>query len=145
MNYTVVDPTSVMATHLTELVKSHADELLTRQEVNHLLDELKKQATKLVEETIPGVIKAGDVQKVLQNLLRERVPVRDLATIVETLGDWAPHTKDVSVLTEYVRNALRRTISSQYAGVDERGKPRLYCISMDPGVEDVVNGYIDRG
>jgi flagellar biosynthesis protein FlhA len=145
MNYTVVDPTSVMATHLTELIKSHADELLTRQEVNHLLDELKKQAPKLVDETIPGVIKAGDVQKVLQNLLRERVPIRDLATIVETLGDWAPHSKDVAVLSEYVRNALRRTISSQYAETDERGRPRLYCITMDPAVEDVINGYIDRG
>ena len=145
MNYTVVDPTSVLATHLTELVKIHADELLTRQEVTHLLDQLKSSSPKLVEETIPSVVKVGDLQKVLQNLLRERVPIRDLATIIETLGDWGPHTKDVSVLTEYVRNALRRTLSNMYAGTDDDGKPRLYCVTMDPAVEDIINGYIDRG
>ncbi len=145
MNYTVVDPTSVLATHVTELVKSHADELLTRQEVIHLLDQLKTTSPKLVEETIPAVIKVGDLQKVLQNLLRERVPIRDLGTIIETLGDWAPHTKDVGVLTEYVRNGLRRTISAMHSSTDENGKPRLYCVTMDPAMEDIINGYIDRG
>jgi flagellar biosynthesis protein FlhA len=145
MNYTVVDPTSVLATHLTELVKAHADELLTRQEVIHLLDQLKTSSPKLVEETVPGMVKVGDLQKVLQNLLRERVPIRDLATVLETLADWAPHTKDLSVLTEYVRNALRRMISNMHAGADEQGKARLYCITMDPALEDAINGYIDRG
>lgn len=145
MNFTVVDPTSVLATHVTELMKAHAEELLTRQEVNHLLDQLKTTNPKLVEETIPTMVKVGELQKVLQNLLRERVPIRDLATIIETLGDWAPHTKDMAVLTEYVRNALRRTLSSQYAGVDDQGRPRLYCVTMDPAMEDVINGYIDRG
>ena len=145
LNYTVVDPTSVLATHLTELVKAHADELLTRQEVIHLIDQLKTTAPKLVEETVPSAVKVGDLQKVLQNLLRERVPVRDLATILETLADWSPHTKDLSVLTEYVRNALRRTLSNMYAATDEHGKPRLYCITMDPSLEDAINGYIDRG
>ena len=145
MNYTVVDPTSVVATHLTELIKSHADEPLSRQEVIHLLDQLKTQAPKLVEDTIPGVIKTGELQKVLQNLLRERVPIRDLGAIVETLGDWAPHTRDSAVLTEYVRNALRRTISNLYAESDENGRPRLYCVTMDPSVEDAISGYIDRG
>jgi flagellar biosynthesis protein FlhA len=145
MNYTVVDPSSVLATHLTELVKEHADELLSRQEVIHLLDQLKSTSLKLVEDTIPGVVKVGELQKVLQALLRERIPVRDLATIVETLGDWAPHTKDVAVLTEYVRNSLRRTISGMHADLDEDGKPRLFCVTMDPAVEDVISGYIDRG
>jgi len=145
MNYTVVDPTSVLATHLTELVKSHADELVSRQEVNHLLDQLKTAAPKLVDDIIPGIVKVGDLQKVLQNLLRERVPIRDLSTILETLGDWAPHTKDVAVLTEYVRNALRRTLSNMYASVDENGASKLYCVTMDPAVEDVIEGYIDRG
>jgi flagellar biosynthesis protein FlhA len=145
MNYTVVDATSVMATHLTELVRQHADELLTRQEIDHLLEQLKKQAPKLVEDTVPAVIKPGELQKVLQNLLRERVPIRDLETILETLGDWTAHTKDLTVLTEYVRNALRRTISAQYAESDEQGRPRLYCITMDPSLEQVIDGYIDRG
>lgn len=145
MNYTVVDAASVLATHLTELVKSHGEELLSREEVNHLLEQLKKAAPKLVEETIPTVIKPGELQKVLQNLLRERVPIRDLETIVETLGDWAVHTKDLDVLTEYVRNALRRTISSINAETDENGRQRLYCITMDPAVEELISGYIDRG
>ncbi len=145
MNYTVVDATSVIATHLTELVKEHAAELLSREEVNNLLEQLRKSASKLVEETIPGIIRPGELQKVLHGLLRERVPIRDLETIVETLGDWAPHTKDVAVLTEYVRNALRRTISDMYAETGDDGRPRLYCVTMDPALEDVINGYIDRG
>jgi len=145
MNYTVVDPTSVVATHLTELVKQHGHELLSREEVNHLLEQLKTSAPKLVEETVPAAVKPGELQKVLQNLLRERVPIRDLEMILETLGDWATHTKDIAVLTEYVRNALRRTISAMHAEIDDGGRPRLYCITMDPALEDVVNGYIDRG
>jgi len=143
-NYTVVDATSVLATHLTELVKRHADELLSRQEVNHLLDQLKKTAPKLVEESVPNVIKPGELQKVMQNLLREGVPVRDLETILETLSDWAPQTKDLDVLTEYVRNALRRTLCGLHAEVDESGASRLHCVTLDPSVEDLINGYIDR-
>ncbi len=145
MNYTVVDATSVLATHLTELIKAKADEMLSREEVNRLLEQLKTVSPKLIEETIPSVIKPGELQKVLQNLLRERVPIRDLEMIVETLGDWAPHTHDIDVLTEYARNALRRTISSQYVETDEHGKPRLYCVTFDPDLEDVISGYIDRG
>ena len=145
MNYTVVDATSVLATHLTELIKAKADEMLSREEVNRLLEQLKTVSPKLIEETIPSVIKPGELQKVLQNLLRERVPIRDLEMIVETLGDWAPHTRDIDVLTEYARNALRRTISSQYVETDEHGKPRLYCVTFDPDLEDVISGYIDRG
>jgi flagellar biosynthesis protein FlhA len=119
--------------------------LLSRQEVMHLLDQLKTTSPKLVEDLVPSVVKIGDLQKVLQTLLRERIPIRDLGTIVETLGDWAPHTKDVAVLAEYVRNALRRTISAMYAEIDENGKQRLYCVTMDPAMEDIINGYIDRG
>lgn len=145
LNYTVVDATSVLATHLTELVKSHADELLSREEVNHLLEQLKKNSPKLVEETVPTVIKASELQKVLQNLLRERVPIRDLGTILEALGDWATHTKDLDVLTEYVRNALRRTISNQHAEMDANGQQRLYCVTLDPALEERIGGYIDRG
>lgn len=145
MNYTVVDGSSVLATHLTELIRSYADELLTREEVSHLLEQVKKNAPKLVEETIPGVVKSSDLQKVMQSLLRERVPIRDLETILETLGEWGVHTKDTAVLTEYVRNALRRTISTLWSETNERGRPVLYCVTLDPALEDVINGYIDRG
>jgi flagellar biosynthesis protein FlhA len=145
MNYTVVDPTSVLATHITEIVKIYADELLTREEVNNLLEGLKEKAGKLVEETVPAIIKTGELQKVLQSLLRERVPVRDMETILETLADWGTKTKDMDVLVEYVRNALRRTICSMYAAPDEHGDLSLLCVTLDPGLEDQINSYIDRG
>lgn len=145
MNYTVVDPTSVLATHITEIVKTYADELLTREEVNNLLEGLKEKAGKLVEETIPAIIKTGELQKVLQSLLRERVPIRDMESILETLADWGTKTKDMDVLVEYVRNALRRTICSIYAAPDDRGELSLLCVTLDPGLEDQINAYIERG
>ena len=159
LNYTVVDPTSVLATHLTEVVKNHAHELLTRQETGNLIEQLKAKAPKLTAEVLgegdkPGLLKTGELQRVLQNLLAERVPIRDMEAIVETLGDWAPRTKDLDVLTEYVRNALRRTICNQYNeqasvpadGLDEsRGAMKLYCVSLDPTLEDLIAGFIDRG
>jgi flagellar biosynthesis protein FlhA len=145
LNYTVVDPTSVVATHLTEVVRRHAEELLSREEVANLIEQLKEKAPRLVEETIPAQLKPAELQKVLQALLREGVSVRDLETIVETLGDWVQHTRDPDVLVEYVRNALRRTISALYAESDDAGVSRLHCVTMDPDVEDVLNGFIDRG
>jgi flagellar biosynthesis protein FlhA len=156
LNYTVVDATSVLATHITEVVKNFAHELLDFEETNNLIIQLKDKSPKLTEAVLEGetpLIKPNQLQKVLQNLLRERVPVRDLATIVETLGEWAPRSKDLDVLTEYVRNALRRTICSQYA-VDEPATndpgmtgpmvSKLYCVSLDPALEDQITGYIDR-
>src|SRR5438105_6905346 len=140
LNYTVVEATSVLATHLTELIKSHAAELLTRQEVKNLVDNLKTRVPALVEEVVPTQIKPGELQKVMQNLLRERVPVRDLETIVETLGDYVGRTKDLDVLTEYVRNALGRTICKQYADDQDR----LWCLTLDPALEDLINGHIER-
>jgi len=140
LNYTVVEATSVLATHLTELIKSHASELLSRQEVKNLVDNLKARVPALVEEVIPAQVKPGELQKVLQNLLRERVPVRDLETIIETLGDWAARTKDLDVLTEYVRNALSRAICKQY--VDDQD--RLWVVTLDPALEDFINGHIER-
>ncbi|MCC7389932.1 MAG: flagellar biosynthesis protein FlhA [Phycisphaerales bacterium] len=145
MNYTVVDPTSVLATHLTEIVKQHAHELLTREEVNNLLENLRAKSPKLVEEAIPAAIKVADLQRVLHNLLRERVPIRDMESIIETLADWGPKTKDVDILTEYVRNALRRVICEQYAAPGENGKPRLVCVTLDPAFEDHIASYIERG
>ncbi|MEM6332700.1 MAG: flagellar biosynthesis protein FlhA [Planctomycetota bacterium] len=155
LGYTVVDATSVLSTHLTEVVKTHAHELLTREETNHLIEQLKETAPKLVEEVLGGettLVKPGELQRVLQNLLNERVSIRDLETIVETLGDWASRTKDMDVLTEYVRNALRRTICAQYA-VDpveefkEDGTPalpKLCCVSLDPALEDRIASYVER-
>jgi flagellar biosynthesis protein FlhA len=140
MNYTVVEATSVMATHLTESIKQHAYELLTRQEVKNLLENLKVRTPALIEEVIPTQIKPGELQKVLQNLLRERIPVRDLETIIETLGDYSTRTKDLEVLTEYVRNALSRTICKNY--VDDQD--RLWCMTLDPAVEDLINGHLER-
>jgi flagellar biosynthesis protein FlhA len=147
MNFTVVDPTSVLGTHLTEVVKFHAGDLLTREEVNNLVEQLKQKSPKLVEETIPSAVKTADLQRVLHLLLRERVPIRDLETVLETIADWATKTKDPEVLTEYVRNALRRAICQQYAvpTTDGSGRSRIVCITLDPAIEDQIAGYIDRG
>jgi flagellar biosynthesis protein FlhA len=139
-NYTVVEATAVIATHLTELIKGHAHELLSRQAVKNLLDNLKTRVPALIEEVIPTQVKPGELQKVMQNLLRERVPVRDLETIIETVGDYSTRTKDLEVLTEYVRHALARTICKQY--VDERDK--LWCLTLDPAVEELVNSHLER-
>ena len=140
LNYTVVEASAVLATHITEVVKSHAYELLSRQSVKNLLDNLKERVPALVEEVVPTQIKPGELQKVMQNLLRERVPVRDLETILETLGDYAARTKDIDVLTEYCRNALARTICKQY--VDDQD--RLWCLTLDPALEDLINGHLER-
>jgi flagellar biosynthesis protein FlhA len=143
-NWTVVDATSVLATHVSEVVRGHADELLTREEVSNLLAQLKQKSPKLVEELVPSVVKPSDLQKILQALLRERVAIRDLETIVETIAEWIPHTKDHDVLVEYVRNGLRRSICMQFSEADDRGRPRLRCVTMDPALEDTISGYIDR-
>jgi flagellar biosynthesis protein FlhA len=140
LNYTVVEASAVLATHLTEVIKSHAHELLTRQEIKNLLDNLKQRVPALVEEVVPTQVKPGELQKVMQNLLRERVPVRDLETILETLGDYSARTKDLDVLTEFARSALARTICKQY--VDDTD--RLWCITIDPTLEELINGHLDR-
>ena len=142
--YTVVEPSSVIATHLTEVIKSHADELLTRDEVANLLDNLRKGAPKLVEELIPEVVKPGELQKVLQNLLREGVSIRDLETILESVGEYAPRTKDPEILTEYARHGLARGITAQLA--EEDGK--LYVVTLDPQIEELITKHTehtDRG
>ncbi len=144
-NYTVVDPTSVLSTHLGEIVRRHADELLTREEVSTLVDQLKEKAPRLVEEIVPAQIKVGELQKVLQALLREGVSIRDLETIVETLGDWSTHTRDADVLVEYVRHALRRSICTSHAELDESGRPRLHVVTMDPEVEERIGAHVERG
>jgi flagellar biosynthesis protein FlhA len=158
LNYTVVGATDVLATHITEVVRNHSRELLTREETNNLIIQLKDRAPKLCEEVLqatgdkPPLVKPGELQRVLQSLLAERVPVRDLEVIVETLGDWATRTRDLDVLTEYVRNALRRTICNQYTVSEPTGDGtspgvatnKLYCVSLDPALEDQISGYIER-
>ncbi|AJY76584.1 flagellar biosynthesis protein FlhA [Paenibacillus beijingensis] len=113
--YTVVDPPSVVATHLTETIKRHAYELIGRQETKALIDNVRESYPALVEELIPSVMTVGDVQKVLAKLLKEKISIRDLVTIFESLADHGPYTKDTDVLTEYVRQALSRQITQQYA------------------------------
>lgn len=114
LGYTVVDPSSIISTHLTEIIKRHCYELLGRQEVKSLIDNVKSNNATLVDELIPSLMAIGDVQKVLANLLKEGVSVRDLNSILEALADHARSTKDVNILTEYVRQALSRQITSQY-------------------------------
>jgi len=139
-NYTVVETTMVLATHLTELIKTHASELLTRQDVGRLLDHLKERSPKIVEEIVPEVMKVGDIQTVLQTLLRERVPIRDLESILETIGDWAGRTKDPEILAEYVRNSLARTICEQYRDA----RQTIHGITLDPALEDLVSSHVER-
>ena len=138
--YTVIDPTSVIATHLTELIKSHAPDLLGRQEASALLDNVKSHYPVVVEELVPGLLTVGEVQRVLQNLLRERIPVRNLVLILETLADAARVSKDVDFLTERVRAALARHISAEYA---ENGL--LSVITVDPRLEALLSEAVRRG
>ena len=140
LGYTVVEPTAVLATHLQEVVRSHADELLTRDATKHLLDELKKTSPAVVEDLIPGQLKLAEVQQVLQMLLREEVPIRHLAQILETLGDYAGKTKDLVFLTEYVRHRLARTLCSRYR--DAQG--RLFVLTLDPAWEDKIASGIEH-
>lgn len=114
MGYTVVDPPSIIATHLTEIIKSHAAELLGRQEVQKLLDNLKESYPALIDEVLPKILSLGEIHKVLTNLLKENISIRDLVTIMETLADYGVLTKDTDVLTEYVRQSLSRSITKRF-------------------------------
>jgi flagellar biosynthesis protein FlhA len=140
LGYTPVEPTAVLATHLQEVVRRHADELLTRDSAKHLIDELKKVSPAVVDELIPNPMKVADVQQVLQMLLREEVPVRQLGLILETLGDMAGKTKDPVFLTEYVRHRLARTICSRYRDAESR----LHVLTLDPALEDKITAGIDH-
>jgi flagellar biosynthesis protein FlhA len=132
--YTVVDNATIMATHLTEIIRGYADQLLGRQEVQNLLDNLAKTHPKAVEELTPLLLSLGGIQKVLQNLLREGVSIRDMLTIVETLADYAPVTKDPDVLTEYVRQKLARAIVNPHIAEDGM----LPVITLEQDIEDVL-------
>ncbi|WP_238900085.1 flagellar biosynthesis protein FlhA [Clostridium sp. YIM B02500] len=131
---TVVDPTTVMVTHLTETIKSHSYELLGRQEVKLIVDNANEKYSAVVEELIPDLLSIGELQKVLQNLLREKVPIKDIVTIMESLADNAKNTRDLEVLTEYVRFSLARTICNQV--VDENRT--ITVVTLDPGIEEII-------
>jgi flagellar biosynthesis protein FlhA len=141
LGYNVVEPAAVIAGHVTEIVRRHSDELLSREQVHQLLDNLKQRSPKVVDELIPTVLKPAQVHQVLCNLLRERVPIRNLETVLETLGDYVDRTKDLGLLTEYVRHALSRTICQQYRDRDRV----LRAVTLDPAVEDVVAAAIEFG
>jgi flagellar biosynthesis protein FlhA len=132
--YTVVDAITIICTHLAEVIKENAAEILGRQETRSLLDELTKTHPKTVEEATPKVLSLGEVQRVLQNLLRERVPIRDLATILETIADAGTLTRDVNLLTEAARSALSRTICTRLA--NEHGE--LAVLTLDPRFEQAL-------
>jgi len=137
--YTVIDPLSVIVTHLSEIVKKHAHELLGRKEVNHLLDNVKKTDKYIVDDVIPGVISVGGLQKILGNLLMEQIPIRDMSTILETIGEYSATVKDTDLLTEYVRQALKRTITRKFA---DNGTLKVITIHSD--LENMIMGSVKK-
>lgn len=140
LGYTVVDPPSIIATHLTEVIRSHIAELLTRQDVQNLVNNLKDSNPVLVEELVPKLLGLGEIQKVLQNLLSEGISIRDLLTIFETLADHAQTSRDTDVLTEYVRQALKRAISNKYFPSNEVTS----VVTLDPKVEQEIMSSVKQ-
>lgn len=140
LGYTVVDPPSIIATHLTEVIRSHIAELLTRQDVSNLISNIKENNPALVDELTPKLLSIGEIQKVLQNLLQEGISIRDLLTIFENLADHAVTTRDTDVLTEYVRQGLKRAISSKYFPANETTS----VVTLDPKVEQEIMGSVKQ-
>lgn len=140
MGYTVVDPPSIIATHLTELIRQYISELLTRQDVQNLVNNLKETNPALVDELVPKLLGLGEIQKVLQNLLKEGISIRDLLTIFETLADFAQTTRDTDILTEYVRQSLKRAISSKFFPPNETTS----VVTLDPKVEQEIMGSVKQ-
>ncbi len=139
LGYTLIDPVSVIITHLSEVIKAHAYEILNRTEINNMLENLKKNNPAIVNDTVPAVISVSDLQKVLSRLLQEDVPIKDLETILETLGDYGVKIKDTDMLTEYVRQALKRTISHKFTEANQ-----MKVISLDPSVENMIMGAVKK-
>ncbi len=140
MGYTVVDPPSIIATHLTEIIKKHIDELLTRQDVQNLINNIKDANETLIAELVPKLLGVGEIQKVLQNLLREGISIRDLVSIFETLADYAPTTRDTDVLTEYVRQKLKAAISNKYFPENETTS----VVTLDPKIEQEIMSSVKQ-
>ncbi|MCC8116617.1 MAG: flagellar biosynthesis protein FlhA, partial [Planctomycetes bacterium] len=141
VGYTVVDAETVVATHLTEVIRSRAAELLTKDEVRKLLDAVKEYSPGTVEEVVPGVLSVGEIQKVLQNLLQEKVSIRNLGSILEVLGDVGRRTKDPDILTEFARNGLKRWLCNEYA---VPGTHKLNVVTMDPRLEEQLQQRIEH-
>jgi len=137
--YTVIDPLSVIVTHLSEIIKKNAHELFGRKELIQLLDNLKKTNKELVDDLVPAVVPHPELQKVLCNLLAEQIPIRDLQTILETLGEYAPNVKDPDLLTEYVRQALKRTITRRFAS-----DGNLKVVTLNPEIENLIMGGVRK-
>ena len=137
--YTLIDAASVMITHLSEVIKAHANELLSRQEVNNMLANLRKTSEALVNDTVPAIVSVGTLQKILCNLLREGVPVRDMETILETLADYGTAVKDMDMLTEHVRQSLKRTITHRFA---DSGQMKV--ISLDANIENMIMSSVKK-
>ena len=140
MGYTVVDPPSIIATHLTEIIREHIAELLTRQDVQNLVNNLKEANPALVDELVPKLLGLGDIQKVLQNLLKEGISIRDLLTIFETLADYSATTRDTDILTEYVRQGLKRAISNRFFPPNETTS----VVTLDPKLEQTIMGAVKQ-
>jgi flagellar biosynthesis protein FlhA len=140
MGYTVVDPPSIIATHLTEIIRQYISELLTRQDVQNLVDNLRESNPSLVEELVPKLLGLGEIQKVLQNLLKEGISIRDLLTIFETLADYATTTRDTDILTEYVRQSLKRAVSSKFFPASETTS----VVTLDPKLEQEIMGSVKQ-
>lgn len=140
LGYTVVDPPSIIATHLTEIIRQYIAELLTRQDVQSLIDNIKETNPTLVEELVPKLLGIGEIQKVLQNLLKEGISIRDLLTIFETLADYAPTTRDIDILTEYVRQSLKRAISGKYFPANETTS----VVTLDPKMEQEIMNSVKQ-
>jgi flagellar biosynthesis protein FlhA len=136
----VVDAATVMTTHITEIVKSHVDELLGRQEVQAIIDNLSTAYPKIIEDLVPKVVSLGTLQKVLQRLLRERVPIRDMLMIIETLADCIPMTKNTDILTGYVRQALARTITRQYQDRNQT----IHAVMVSPEIEEIIGRSVQH-
>ncbi len=140
LGYTVVDPPSIIATHLTEIVRTYIDELLTRQDVQNLISNVKESNPTLIEELVPKLLGVGEIQKVLQNLLKEGISIRDLLTIFETLADHAVVTRDTDVLTEYARQSLKRAISNRFFAPNET----TTVVTLDPSIEQQIMGAVKQ-
>ena len=140
LGYTVVDPPSIIATHLTEIIRGHIFELLTRQDVQNLINNIQESHQTLISELVPKLLSIGEIQKVLQNLLREGISIRDLVTILETLADYASNTRDTDVLTEYVRQSLKRAISNKFFPASEMTS----VVTLDPKVEQNIMGAVKQ-
>ena len=140
LGYTVVDSPSIIATHLTEVIRRHVADLLTRQDVSNLINNIKDENETLIGELVPKLLSVGEIQKVLQNLLREGISIRDLVSIFETLADYAPTTRDTDVLTEYARQKLKPAISNKYFSESETTS----VVTLDPKVEQEIMGSIKQ-